>query len=74
MVAKTGTLVRTDGGVSALAGILYTDDHGPLLVAILNAQGPVLQYRRFQDRFVRDLLAEYGGRSSLSPLLRRRGT
>ena len=62
VVAKTGTLVSTDGGVSSLAGILYTEDYGPLLFAILNARGPVLEYRRFQDEFVRDLLAEYGGR------------
>ena len=28
VVAKTGTLVRVDDGVSALAGILYTEDQG----------------------------------------------
>lgn len=74
VVGKTGTLVATDGGTSALAGILYTEDYGPVLFAILNTRGPVLQYRRFQDRFVRDLLAEYGGRNAFNPLLRRRGT
>jgi D-alanyl-D-alanine carboxypeptidase/D-alanyl-D-alanine-endopeptidase (penicillin-binding protein 4) len=74
VVAKTGTLVSTDGGVAALAGILYTQDYGPVLFTILNARGPVIQHRRFQDRFVRDLLAEYGGRGDFNPLLRRRGT
>jgi D-alanyl-D-alanine carboxypeptidase/D-alanyl-D-alanine-endopeptidase (penicillin-binding protein 4) len=73
VVAKTGTLVSTDGGVSALAGILYTEEYGPVLFAILNARGPVLEYRRFQDQFVRDMLEEYGGRASLNPLERRGG-
>ena len=61
VVAKTGTLVSTDEGISTLAGVLYTKDHGPLLFAIFNTHGPVLQYRKFQDGFVKDLLAEYGG-------------
>jgi D-alanyl-D-alanine carboxypeptidase len=74
VVAKTGTLISTDGGVSSLAGVLYTEDYGPVLFAILNARGPVLEYRRFQDQLVRDLLAEYGGPSELNPLARRRGT
>jgi D-alanyl-D-alanine carboxypeptidase/D-alanyl-D-alanine-endopeptidase (penicillin-binding protein 4) len=63
VVAKTGTLVSTDDGVSTLAGILYTEDHGPLLFAIFNTHGPVIQYRRFQDEFIKDLLDEYGGRA-----------
>ncbi len=61
VVAKTGTLVATDEGISTLAGILYTKDHGPMLFAIFNTHGPVLQYRKFQDRFLKGLLAEYGG-------------
>jgi D-alanyl-D-alanine carboxypeptidase/D-alanyl-D-alanine-endopeptidase (penicillin-binding protein 4) len=73
VVAKTGTLVSTDGGVSALAGILYTEEYGPVLFAILNARGPVLEYRRFQDQFVRDMLEEYGGRARLNPRARRGG-
>lgn len=73
VVAKTGTLVSTDGGVSALAGLIYTETYGPLLFAILNERGPVLEYRRFQDQLVRDLLAEYGGRPDFNPLSRRRG-
>ena len=64
LVAKTGTLVATDKGISTLAGILYTKDHGPMLFAIINTHGPVLQYRKFQDRFLKQLLAEYGGKPS----------
>ena len=61
VVGKTGTLISTDDGISTLAGILYTEDHGALLFAIFNSHGPVLQYRSFQDSFVKDLLSEYGG-------------
>jgi D-alanyl-D-alanine carboxypeptidase/D-alanyl-D-alanine-endopeptidase (penicillin-binding protein 4) len=61
VVAKTGTLVSTDDGVSALAGILYTADRGPVLFAIMNTRGPVIQYRRYQDDFVEDLIEEFGG-------------
>jgi D-alanyl-D-alanine carboxypeptidase/D-alanyl-D-alanine-endopeptidase (penicillin-binding protein 4) len=73
VVAKTGTLISTDGGVSALAGVLYTEDYGPLLFAILNERGPVMEYRLYQDRFVRGLLGEYGGRGEANPLSRRPG-
>lgn len=61
VVAKTGTLSVTDDGVSALAGVLYTQDCGPMLFAILNMKGPVLSYRRRQDAFLKDLILECGG-------------
>ena len=73
VVAKTGTLVATDDGVSTLAGILYTEKHGPVLFAIFNTHGPVIQYRRFQDAFVKDLLAEYGGMPLINASSRRLG-
>ena len=74
VVAKTGTLVSTDDGVSTLAGVLYTEDHGPLLFAIFNTRGPVLQYRRFQDNFVKDLLSEYGGLPTINASTHRFGS
>jgi D-alanyl-D-alanine carboxypeptidase/D-alanyl-D-alanine-endopeptidase (penicillin-binding protein 4) len=61
VVGKTGTLPATDGGVSTLAGILYTHDHGPLLFAIFNTKGPVTTYRRLQDDFLKGFIAESGG-------------
>jgi D-alanyl-D-alanine carboxypeptidase/D-alanyl-D-alanine-endopeptidase (penicillin-binding protein 4) len=61
IVGKTGTLPATDGGVSTLAGILYTHDHGPLLFAIFNTKGPVTTYRRLQDDFLKGFIAESGG-------------
>lgn len=73
LVAKTGTLVATDEGISTLAGILYTKDDGPMLFAIFNTHGPVLQYRKFQDRFLKGLLAEYGGMPLVNASLTRSG-
>jgi D-alanyl-D-alanine carboxypeptidase/D-alanyl-D-alanine-endopeptidase (penicillin-binding protein 4) len=61
VIGKTGTLPATDGGVSTLAGILYTRDYGPVLFAIFNTKGPVSTYRRLQDDFLKGFIAESGG-------------
>jgi D-alanyl-D-alanine carboxypeptidase/D-alanyl-D-alanine-endopeptidase (penicillin-binding protein 4) len=61
VVAKTGTLPVTDGGVSTLAGIVYTRDRGPLLFAIFNTKGSVLRYRQLQDVFLKAFILESGG-------------
>ena len=70
IVAKTGTLPGTEGGVSTLAGIAYTP-RGPVLFAIFNTRGPVGTYRRLQDGLVKDLLAECGGSQLVSAPARR---
>jgi D-alanyl-D-alanine carboxypeptidase/D-alanyl-D-alanine-endopeptidase (penicillin-binding protein 4) len=61
IVGKTGTLPVTDGGVSTLAGIAYTRDHGPVLFAIFNTKGPVATYRKLQDDFMKGFIVESGG-------------
>jgi D-alanyl-D-alanine carboxypeptidase/D-alanyl-D-alanine-endopeptidase (penicillin-binding protein 4) len=61
VLAKTGTLVSMDKGVSTLVGIAYTKAHGPLLFAIFNSDGNVNAYRRLQDQFVEKIIAEQGG-------------
>lgn len=61
IVAKTGTLPGTDGGVSTLAGILYTRDRGPVLFAIFNTKGRVTTYRKLQDGLLKDFITECGG-------------
>jgi len=71
VVAKTGTLPGTDGGVSTLAGIMYTRDRGPVLFAIFNSRGSVNTYRRMQDALLKDMIAECGG-SQLSAASARR--
>jgi D-alanyl-D-alanine carboxypeptidase/D-alanyl-D-alanine-endopeptidase (penicillin-binding protein 4) len=61
VVGKTGTLPATDGGVSTLAGFLYTRDRGVLLFSIFNTKGNVDISRRMQDSLLRGLIAECGG-------------
>ena len=61
VVAKTGTLVSIDNGVSTLVGIVYTKTRGPILFAVFNSGGSVYHYRRLQDQFVERLIAEEGG-------------
>ncbi|MEK6302524.1 MAG: D-alanyl-D-alanine carboxypeptidase [Acidobacteriota bacterium] len=61
VIAKTGTLVSIDNGVSTLVGIAYTKTRGPLLFAVFNSGGSVYHYRRLQDQFVERLIAEEGG-------------
>lgn len=61
VIAKTGTLVSLDNGVSTLVGIAYTKAYGPLLFAVFNSDGGVHSYRRSQDDFIEHLIAEEGG-------------
>jgi serine-type D-Ala-D-Ala carboxypeptidase/endopeptidase (penicillin-binding protein 4) len=61
VIGKTGTLPGTDGGVSTLAGVMYTRDYGPVLFAIFNTKGSVSTYRKLQDDFLKGFLAESGG-------------
>jgi D-alanyl-D-alanine carboxypeptidase len=61
VVAKTGTLVSIDNGVSTLVGVAYTRSRGPLLFAVFNSGGGVYQYRRLQDQFVERFIAGEGG-------------
>jgi len=61
VVAKTGTLPGTDGGVSTLAGILYTKQGGPVLFAIFNTKGNVNRFRQMQDGLLKDFMTELGG-------------
>jgi len=71
VVAKTGTLPGTDGGVSTLAGLAYTKNRGPILFAIFNTRGPVNTYRRLQDELLKDLIVEFGGVADINATSRR---
>jgi D-alanyl-D-alanine carboxypeptidase/D-alanyl-D-alanine-endopeptidase (penicillin-binding protein 4) len=61
VIAKTGTLVSLENGVSTLVGIAYTRARGPLLFAVFNSAGNVNAYRRLQDEFIEHVIAEEGG-------------
>lgn len=60
VVGKTGTLGNTDGGVSALSGMMNTRK-GKLLFVIFNQRGGVNGFRSFQNNFVSKIQNEYGG-------------
>ncbi len=52
VIAKTGTLVRTDGGASSLVGQMRAASGEVLLFAIMNQQGSVVRFRENQDYLV----------------------
>lgn len=57
VVGKTGTL----SSVSALAGVAYTRNRGPLLFVIYNQGGSTHRFRAAQDETVKKLITLYGG-------------
>lgn len=64
VVGKTGTLGRTDGGVSTLAGEIQTRG-GKVLFVIFNQRGGVRAFRNFQNSFVSLVQSQLGGADSL---------
>lgn len=61
VIAKTGTLIRTDGGVSSLVGQMKTAGGETLLFVIMNRQGSVLRFRWNQDYLVMQVQNSRGG-------------
>lgn len=61
VIAKTGTLVRTDGGASALVGQLKTANGEVLLFVIMNQRGSVVRFRENQDYLVMLVQNSRGG-------------
>src|SRR6185436_4065947 len=52
VIAKTGTLVRTDGGASSLVGQMQAANGEILLFVIMNQRGSVSRFRENQDYLV----------------------
>lgn len=61
VIAKTGTLVRTDGGASALVGQMKTKSGRVVLFVILNQRGSVWHFRQNQDGIVMAIQNSFGG-------------
>ena len=61
VIAKTGTLTRTDGGASSLVGQMKTANGEVLLFVIMNQQGNVLRFRENQDYLVLQVQNSRGG-------------
>lgn len=66
VIAKTGTLVRTDGGASSLVGQMRTRTGDVLLFVILNQHGSVLRFRSNQDYLVMQVQNSRGGPKAFS--------
>ncbi|HKE57757.1 MAG TPA: D-alanyl-D-alanine carboxypeptidase [Pyrinomonadaceae bacterium] len=61
VVAKTGTLGRTDGGASALVGQLRAANGEVLFFVIMNQDGDVVRFRENQDYLVMLIQNTRGG-------------
>jgi D-alanyl-D-alanine carboxypeptidase/D-alanyl-D-alanine-endopeptidase (penicillin-binding protein 4) len=61
VIAKTGTLIRTDGGASSLVGQLRTVSGEVLLFVIMNQNGNVSRFRNNQDFLVMQIQNTRGG-------------
>ena len=61
IIAKTGTLGRTDGGASALVGQMRVRDGSTLLFVVLDQRGPVARFRQWQDALVSEVQTSRGG-------------
>jgi D-alanyl-D-alanine carboxypeptidase/D-alanyl-D-alanine-endopeptidase (penicillin-binding protein 4) len=57
VVGKTGTL----SGVSALAGVAYTRNKGPILFVIYNRGGSAHTFRAIQDETMKKIITLFGG-------------
>jgi len=66
VIAKTGTLTRTDGGASALVGEMHTATNETLLFVILNQRGNISRFRENQDRLVTQIQNSHGGAASFA--------
>ncbi len=65
VVGKTGTLARTDSGVSALSGEITTRG-GKFLFVIFNQRGSVARFRSFQNDYISLIQSQFGGPAPLS--------
>lgn len=61
VIAKTGTLIRTDGGASSLVGQMRTASGEVLLFVIMNQRGSVVRFRENQDYLVMQVQNSRGG-------------
>ena len=61
VIAKTGTLMRTDGGASSLVGQMRAANGETLLFVIMNQRGSVYRFRENQDYLVMLVQNSRGG-------------
>lgn len=61
VIAKTGTLSRTDGGVSTLVGQMRVQSGETLVFVIFNQRGNVPRFRKQQDALLTAIQHQRGG-------------
>ena len=66
VIAKTGTLLRTDGGASSLVGQMKTAKGEVLLFVIMNQRGSVWRFRANQDYLIMQVQNSRGGPRAFS--------
>ncbi|HKP72451.1 MAG TPA: D-alanyl-D-alanine carboxypeptidase, partial [Pyrinomonadaceae bacterium] len=59
MVGKTGTLTTTDGGMSNLAGVVFTKDDGMILFAILAQGNRIWEHKQMADQLLAETVHEH---------------
>lgn len=66
VIAKTGTLHRTDRGVSALAGMMRTANGTTFFFVILHQHGATVAFKRQEESFLRSFQNLHGGPARFS--------
>lgn len=61
VIGKTGTLIRTDAGASALVGQMQTASGKTLLFVIFNMHGNIHTFRSYQNDLVTYIQNQFGG-------------
>lgn len=60
VVAKTGTLTsEVDGGMASLAGIVYTEDEGMILFAIMDQGNRIWDNRQLEDQLLAEVVTTH---------------
>jgi len=60
VVAKTGTLTsEVDGGMASLAGIVYTQDQGLILFAIMDQGNRIWDNRQLEDQLLSEIITTH---------------
>ncbi|MDT7605339.1 MAG: hypothetical protein QOF61_3336 [Acidobacteriota bacterium] len=72
VVAKTGTLTTTDGGMSNLAGIVNTQDAGPILFAILAQGNRIWEHKQMADQLLAEVVHDHPAAPVFDPEATRR--
>jgi D-alanyl-D-alanine carboxypeptidase/D-alanyl-D-alanine-endopeptidase (penicillin-binding protein 4) len=56
LIGKTGTLVRDDGGMASLGGVVYTQRHGEVCFVIFNVGSGVALNRQSTDQLLAEVV------------------